>query len=147
LISGNGYGVSSEFIKTVKKNNFKIPIGFIGDDSVVSCILQIWNNESGKQGKVQVISSTGPVIPRVGLSVQNIKMLHNRYKRYAIRHLQQEIFYYLVNEKKIDRLPEHSSDLMFYLKEIKMKKYFTVSPIQLFYIPYAFCKIRFSKSS
>jgi len=145
LISGNGYGVTSEFIKTVRKNNFRIPIGFIGDDSVVSYILQEWHNTSDKQGKVQVISLTGPVIPRVGLSLKNIQMLHNRYKRYAIRHIQQEIFYHLGKQNKIDQLPVHSSNFKNYLLKIKIRKYFSVSPIQILYIPYAFFKICFSK--
>ncbi|MBA6357437.1 MULTISPECIES: glycosyltransferase family 2 protein [unclassified Colwellia] len=137
LISGNCYGVSSDFIHKIREKNFKIPIGFIGDDSVISYLLQEWVTSSNKQGKVQVISLTGPVIPRVKISVGNIKMLHNRYKRYGVRHLQQEIFYLLGRKNNLEQLPPHSVDMKSFLFQIEFKQFFAVSPIQMLYMPYS----------
>lgn len=146
LISGNGYGVSSRFIQKVRANEFKIPIGFIGDDSVVSYLLQDWSDNK-KKGLVQVISNTGPIIPRLNISWSNIKMLHNRYKRYAIRHIQQEIFYYLAKQKRLNNIPAHACDLKKFLRNVTFRNLLQVSAIQLIYIPYAYLSIILTKKA
>ncbi|MFT5878201.1 MAG: glycosyltransferase involved in cell wall biosynthesis [Dokdonia sp.] len=146
FISGNFYGVSGDFLKDVIiGNNFKLPIGFIGDDSLVMYLL-----EEGIQGKeelkgIKVLSSVGPVIPRVKINLGMITFAHNRYKRYALRHFQQEVFYFLARNNRLEDLPEKASDIKNLLFKIGHKPFLSLCGIQTFYHPYAIFKILTAK--
>jgi len=141
-LSGTFYGLSSEFITKIRNKKFKLPIGFIGDDSAIMYIVETNFNEGQQtQQRVLVVEETGPVIPRLSLNWETIKLMHNRYKRYAIRHFQQEVLYYLGRENKIDELPEEAKELKKYLPKIGLTALFRFQGLQTLYHPYALIKI------
>ncbi|TRX57935.1 glycosyltransferase [Thalassomonas sp. M1454] len=144
FISGNFYGVSPRFIQEVKRYNFKLPVGYIGDDSLVMYLLEKgFDYKTGLDENriIEVIESSGPVIPRIKISIKNLKMLHTRYKRYALRHFQQEVFYFLAKQNRLDELPEQAELIKKYMFNIGWKPYLSFYGIQTFYHPYAFFKI------
>ena len=141
-ISGNFYGLSAAFVTAVRETKFRIPTGFIGDDSVVMYLLQEgFGDESEARRSVQFVSSTGPVIPRIALSSRNLLMLHKRYKRYALRHFQQEVLYHLARTGRLSDLPEEAAQAKSYLSELGWKPYLTWHGVQTLYHPYAVLKM------
>jgi hypothetical protein len=71
-------------------------------------------------------------------------MMHNRYKRYAIRHFQQEVLYYLGRENKLNELPAQAKELKKHLFKIGLKALFRFQGLQTLYHPYALIKILFN---
>lgn len=144
FISGNLYGVSGEFLQATLESRFKLPVGFIGDDSLVMYMLQEGFGGLGgstKTKRIKVIESTGPVIPRIKIGLRVLSFMHNRYKRYAIRHFQQEIFYYLGREGRLGELPINSSDCKKYLSRIGLGPYLKFCGMQTLYHPYALIRM------
>jgi glycosyltransferase involved in cell wall biosynthesis len=140
FISGNCYGVSGEFLHHVVSNQFKLPIGFIGDDSLVMYLLQEGAVAGTDVKDVKVIETTGAVVPRVPISIASIRFMHRRYKRYALRHIQQEILYYLGRNNRLDELPDSVDDFHLILKEIGTRPIFSICGIQTLYHPFAYFK-------
>jgi hypothetical protein len=145
FISGNCYGVSGEFLSHIISNNFKLPIGFIGDDSLVMYLLQEGVVAGTEVKGIKVVETTGAVVPRTPLSFSTIGFMHRRYKRYALRHIQQEIVYYLGSKKRLSELPDKASDFHSILKELGMAPVFTLCGIQTLYHPYAYYKTKNEK--
>jgi cellulose synthase/poly-beta-1,6-N-acetylglucosamine synthase-like glycosyltransferase len=141
FISGNCYGVSGEFLESVVSNDFRIPQGFIGDDSLVMYLLQEGVSANYIVKGVKVVETTGAVIPRVPISISTIGFMHRRYKRYALRHMQQEVLYYLGRNDRLNELPASTSNFRNILKEIGLKPIFVMCGIQTLYHPFAYFKI------
>jgi len=146
FISGNCYGVSGEFMNHVISNGFKLPTGFIGDDSLVMYLLQEGLEPGTVTKDIKVVETTGAIIPRVPLSIATIGFMHRRYKRYALRHIQQEVLYYLGRNNRINELPASIADFKSILKEIGIKPIFVRAGIQTLYHPYAYYKIIYNRA-
>jgi len=147
FISGNLYGVSGEFLKAVLETKFRLPVGFIGDDSLVMYMLQEGFEGLGYCAEIKgikVVENTGPVIPRVKLSFGMLLFMHRRYKRYAIRHFQQEILYYLGRKNMLHELPDQSINLKKYLTKIGVRPYLKICGVQTLYHPYAVVRMLLS---
>lgn len=87
---GNFYALTPQFIKRIKNINFKLPIGLIGDDSVLSWVcgndLSI-KNERRKENFAHSINSLFYYERLVPNSLKNIKSYLRRLDRYSLRRL------------------------------------------------------------
>lgn len=145
FISGNFYGVSGSFLENlVIKHQFKLPIGFIGDDSLVMYLLQEGIGGKDQVKDIKVLQQVGPVIPRVKIDFNTFNFAHSRYKRYAVRHFQQEIFYFLAKNNRLNELPKHAAGLKKFLFKIGPKPFLKLCGVQTLYHPYAILKILFA---
>ena len=151
-ISGNFYGLSPRFINAIKSQNFRIPVGFIGEDSLVTYLLETGLEseistltDDERKDEITVLNTVGPVVPKISMSPSSISMLHNRYKRYALRHFQQEVFYYLARSRQMEKLPVHASGLKVFLGRIGIKPYLKFVGIQTIYHPYAITRMILTK--
>lgn len=145
FISGNFYGLSGNFLATVVQEGFKLPIGYIGDDSLVQYLLQEGISTSSQVKSILVIPWMGAVVPRPRINAGTVVFLHKRYKRYALRHFQQEVFYYLARNKRLDELPADVSDIAPFVRSIGLKLIFRWCGVQTFYHPWAYLKLRSGK--
>ena len=103
-----------------------------------------FNEGQQTQQRVLVVEETGPVIPKLPMNWGTVKLMHNRYKRYAIRHFQQEVLYYLGRENKLNELPAQAKELKKHLFKIGLKALFRLQGLQTLYHPYALVKILFN---
>ena len=140
-ISGNFYGVSGKFITAVRQADFRLPVGYIGDDSLVSWLLQCGFDARGAPQGVAIVHDTGPVIPRVPINFGSLKMLHKRYKRYALRYYQQEVFYALANNGQLQDLPANAAEIHGHLRRLGPRTLFRFQGIQTLYHPWAIAHI------
>ncbi len=114
-LSGNFYALSPLFLQQIVKEKFSLPVGLIGDDSVLS-----WVCKTGISPHYSLSSSS--ILPvhnayykynrLVPNSLRNIKKYLTRLKRYSIRHMQQEcIREYLGPERNFTKLPKQIEDV------------------------------------
>lgn len=144
FISGNCYGLTGGFLKDIVFSRFKLPIGFIGDDSLVMYLLQEGVSSKSIVKDIKVVNTTGAVVPRLPLKFGLISFMHRRYQRYAIRHFQQEVLYYLGRKNRLCELPTFTSEFGPILREIGFKSIFVINGIQTLYQPYYYFKIAFA---
>lgn len=145
FLSGGLYGLSGEFLSDIVNNNFKFPVGFIGDDSLVTYLLQEGiNSESNVKG-IKMVEFTGAVVPRLKLNFSTISLIHTRYKRYAIRHFQQEVLYFLGRENRLDELPRDNPGFKKFFSQMGLRPFTTFQGVQTLYHPYAFFKLLLAK--
>ena len=140
-ISGNFYGVSGEFVSAVRRAEFRLPVGYIGDDSLVSWLLERGLDGNGAPRGVAVVENTGPVIPRVPIDSRNLGMLHRRYKRYALRYYQQEVFYALAGSGRLRELPGDATGIRPHLRALGLRTLLRPQGVQTLYHPWALARI------
>ena len=91
-LSGNFYAITPFFNSRIKSSNFTLPVGLIGDDSLLAWVAQCDFKLSNGIKENLLIGVEGArfgyhrLIPN---SFKNIKMYWRRLQRYSLRHLQQ----------------------------------------------------------
>jgi glycosyltransferase involved in cell wall biosynthesis len=114
-LSGNLFALSECFIKTVREKNFKLPVGLIGDDSLLAWV-------SSHNFKLSLGESAGFLIGvenaqfeyhrLTPTSWSNVKLYYRRLTRYSLRHLQQKCIREHLNKyDDFESLPTNITDL------------------------------------
>ncbi|WOJ98281.1 glycosyltransferase [Congregibacter brevis] len=140
-LAGAMYGLSSAFLTAIREKEFRLPVGFIGDDSAITYIIETdcLDTQQCKKG-IQILPATGPVVPRLGYSLATLRLLHRRFSRYAERHFQQEALYQLGRSASTFDLPRHVRQLAPHIRRLGLKKILAVNGIQTLYQPWAYFK-------
>jgi len=114
-LSGNFYALTPNFLKKVADNQFLLPVGLIGDDSLLAWVSSHDFKLSNGVISGRLIGSHGAdffyhrLTPN---SLSNIKLYIRRIHRYSLRHLQQScIREYLNRVDDFDQLPAHINEL------------------------------------
>ncbi|CAA0362981.1 conserved hypothetical protein [Alteromonas infernus] len=91
-LSGNFYAITPLFHKKIKQTGFKLPVGLIGDDSLLAWVAQCDFKLSNGVKNGLMVGVDGALFGYHRLvpnSFNNIKMYWRRLQRYSLRHLQQ----------------------------------------------------------
>jgi len=114
---GNFYSLTPTFLTKVKNMGFKLPIGLIGDDSLLSWVcgnnLSI-KNDRNKDGFGHSINSLFYYERLIPSSIKNIKLYIRRLDRYSLRRLQQQCIRTYVDQHDFSTLPEKIDDVYKY---------------------------------
>lgn len=114
-LSGNLFALSECFIKTVREKNFKLPVGLIGDDSLLAWVsshnFKLSHGESA--GFLIGVENAQFEYHRLTpTSWSNVKLYYRRLTRYSLRHLQQKcIRSFLEEHDDFEMLPENINEL------------------------------------
>ena len=114
-LSGNLFALSECFIKTVREKNFKLPVGLIGDDSLLAWVSS--HNFKLSHGEtagflIGVENAQFEYHRLTPTSWSNVKLYYRRLTRYSLRHLQQKcIRSFLDEHDNFEMLPENITEL------------------------------------
>ncbi|MBC7006270.1 glycosyltransferase family 2 protein [Photobacterium sp. BZF1] len=92
-LSGALYALTTNFISKISELNFRLPVGLIGDDSLLAWVATHQFKLSNGSQKGFLIGSKGADFYYHRLtpdSINNIKLYLRRLQRYSLRHLQQK---------------------------------------------------------
>lgn len=119
-LSGNFYALTPTFLKKVANEQFLLPIGLIGDDSLLAWVSSHDFKQSNGDTPGFLVGSKDATFYYYRLvpnSISNIKLYIRRIYRYSLRHLQQSCIRELVNETdQFSRLPRDIHDIYKYQK-------------------------------
>lgn len=118
-LSGNFYGITPLFHGKIKSCDFHLPVGLIGDDSLLAWVA---SHDFALSNGVQKGKLVGVKQARFGYhrlipnSLSNIRMYWRRLQRYSLRHLQQCCIkqFLLHEDDKFAALPREISALYRY---------------------------------
>lgn len=120
-LSGNFYAITPLFNSKIKSSNFTLPVGLIGDDSLLAWVAQRDFKLSNGIKENLLIGIEGArfgyhrLVPN---SFKNIKMYWRRLQRYSLRHLQQCCIkaYLTLENDNFSSLPSNITELYCYHK-------------------------------
>lgn len=125
-LSGNLFALSTKFIERTKTLGFKLPVGLIGDDSLLAWVS---SHDFKLSNGVVLGFLVGVEGAKFGYhrltptSWSNIKLYYRRLTRYSLRHLQQCcIRKHLDKYDDFSTLPEEVEELYVYLSEAFVRK-------------------------
>ena len=111
---GNFYSLTPIFLNKIKAMKFKLQIGLIGDDSVLSWVcgndLSI-KNDRKKENFSHSINSLFYYERLIPNSLKNIKNYFRRLDRYSLRRFQQMCIREYVDQNDFNTLPEKIEDI------------------------------------
>lgn len=131
-LSGNFYAATPNFIKKIKDNKFLLPVGLIGDDSLLAWVSSHDFKLSNGVIPGFLVGSKEAEFYYHRLtpdSLQNIKLYIRRIHRYSLRHLQQScIREFLDIHNNFNKIPKETSELYHYIKikHIRMKSIYSL---------------------
>ncbi len=131
-LSGNFYALTPLFLSKVAKEEFLLPIGLIGDDSLLAWVSSHDFKQSNGVINGYLVGSPNADFFYHRLtpdSLNNIKLYIRRLHRYSLRHLQQScIREYLNQVNDFNRLPKNISDIYQYktTKHIRSKSIYGI---------------------
>ncbi|MGJ8694432.1 MAG: glycosyltransferase family 2 protein [Thalassotalea sp.] len=109
-LSGNLFALSEQFIKKLREKSFKLPVGLIGDDSLLAWVSSHDFKLSNGVISGYLVGVEGAKFEYHRLaptSWSNIKLYYRRLTRYSLRHLQQKCIREFLNEHDaFEKLPE-----------------------------------------
>lgn len=120
-LSGNFYAITPLFHKKIKQTGFMLPVGLIGDDSLLAWVAQCdFRLSNGVKDGLMVgvkgaLFGYHRLIPN---SFKNIKMYWRRLQRYSLRHLQQNCIkeFLILENDDFASLPRNIVNLYTYHK-------------------------------
>jgi len=115
-ILGNLYCVRGSFIRRLRQKSIKMPVGLIGDDSIIGALLA-WDLEPSRSWEPKRIAITND--PRAQFRFtsmspwrwRDIRKYWRRLIRYSMRGYQNKMLGRLLKERGIDAMPAHVSEL------------------------------------
>jgi hypothetical protein len=114
-LSGNLFALSEVFIKTVREKSFKLPVGLIGDDSLLAWVSS--HNFKLSNGVIPgfligIENAQFEYHRLTPTSWSNIKLYFRRLQRYSLRHIQQNcIRSFLDENNNFELLPDNIESL------------------------------------
>ncbi|MDP2902557.1 MAG: glycosyltransferase [Methylovulum sp.] len=121
---GNFYALTPQFLEKIKALDFKLPIGLIGDDSVLSWVcgndLSI-KNERNKANFGLSINSLFYYERLLPNSIKNIRSYLRRLDRYSLRRYQQKCIRTYVDQYDFSSLPHTIEELYKFNTKLSLK--------------------------
>lgn len=118
-LSGNLFALSPLFVEKVRELNFKLPVGLIGDDSLLAWVsTHDFKLSNGRLDNLLIgVANAEFYYHRLSpTSLSNIRLYFRRLQRYSLRHLQQCcIRQFLEKHDDFSALPEDVTVLYEYL--------------------------------
>ena len=125
-LSGNLFALSPRFVSRVRELNFKLPVGLIGDDSLLAWVsTHDFKLSNGRlDGLLVGVASAEFFYHRLSpTSISNIRLYIRRLQRYSLRHLQQCcIRQFLEKYDEFALLPNKATQLYDYLSPKFIRK-------------------------
>jgi glycosyltransferase involved in cell wall biosynthesis len=114
-LAGNLYALSRNFVDRIRSNNIRLPLGLIGDDSLIGALIY-WDlnpteNDWDKRRIAPCEEATFSYEPLSIFSSRDIKLYYRRKLRYSLRHFQMMLFKPLLKEQGLAGIPQHIDDL------------------------------------
>ncbi|WP_027707426.1 glycosyltransferase [Zooshikella ganghwensis] len=123
-LAGNLYALPHQFIKRVRTENIKLPIGTIGEDSLVGALacFDLDVTKGWDRTRIGVCEQARFTYEPMGwLSWREWKVYYRRKQRYSIRHWQNKMIKAILTTKGPHYLPGDVKDMyQHYLQEIKL---------------------------
>lgn len=112
--AGNLYALSGIFLQTIRKTQLRLPVGLIGDDSLIAALAR-WNLDPHKGWDMTRII----VCERAEFKYRSLSVLspddliaqYNRKIRYSLRHFQNQMLRQLLKSKGIGAVPRSVEEL------------------------------------
>lgn len=113
-LAGNLYAVSQKFMQRIRDGNVRLPIGLIGDDSLLGA-LAYWDlNPTGKWDTRRIIVCEGASFSydRLSLlSIADLRLYYRRKIRYSLRHYQTVLMKEPLKARGLSAIPRNIEDL------------------------------------
>lgn len=111
---GDLYAVSGNFVRRLKAKNIRLPVGLIGDDSLVAAMaktdlepLSNWKDE-----RIGTADHAGFYCEEVSpFNPDDLVMQYKRLKNYSLRHFQNRIFQKIMKDQGPSGLPATAAEL------------------------------------
>ncbi|MBE91051.1 glycosyltransferase [Alteromonas macleodii] len=118
-LSGNFYAITPLFYEKIKQTGFMLPVGLIGDDSLLAWVAQCDFKLSNGVKNGLMVGIKGALFGYHRLvpnTFKNIKMYWRRLQRYSLRHIQQNCIkaYLTLENDDFASLPSHVVELYRY---------------------------------
>jgi len=112
-MAGNFYALRGSFVAEIRRRDIRVPIGMFGEDGLVTALAR-WNLDRGPDDVRRVTFTEDAEFEYEGLSLwrpSHVRIVRNRYMRYAMRRQHVKMLYPLVYEHGVGLMPAHIMDL------------------------------------
>lgn len=138
LPCGTMYGLSGDFLRRVVADNIRIPVGFIGDDSLMASLLHSNLDEhfgNYDRSRVRIVESVGPIAHRPKkFSFEMLRLQRKRLRRYALRRVQMELLNFHVKKHGLRSLPATAKELSRHWRAPGLRWYFRFRGLETPYV-------------
>ncbi|KMV29147.1 hypothetical protein AB733_19325 [Photobacterium swingsii] len=111
-LAGNLYLLSPFFINKLKSSKIYLPIGLIGDDSMIAYLSATnleQNDDKPKERTGYCIDAVFQYTPLSPLSIKDIKLYLRRRVRYSIRYMQQSSIVPILKAHGLSKMPTNAN--------------------------------------
>ena len=113
-IAGNLYALSGRFVDRVRHAHIRMPIGFIGEDSLIGALAK-WDldpNDAWKDERIVPCANAGFAFESVSpFDLADWKLYWNRRIRYSIRGYQIKMLRTVLKQAGVAGMPKHINEL------------------------------------
>lgn len=113
-LAGGLYALSQRFVQRLRENNVRLPLGLIGDDSLVGA-LALWDlNPTVNWDEQRIVICKGAdfsYVPISPFSLSGLRLRYRRKIRYSLRHFQIALMRRPLKERGLAAIPTHIDDL------------------------------------
>ena len=109
LILGNLYALRGEFVRRVQEAGVRIPIGYIGDDGIITSLVKWDLNPTGAFCDERVAPCVNAKFRYRSLSPfrpRDLRLYWNRRIRYSLRHFQHEMLVPILTAGGVRAMPD-----------------------------------------
>ncbi|MBK7674447.1 MAG: glycosyltransferase family 2 protein [Candidatus Accumulibacter sp.] len=108
-LAGNLYALSDQFVERVRKHSVRLPIGLIGDDSLIGA-LAYWDLNPRVGWDITKIAvckeAVFSYVPLSCFSISDLRLYYRRKIRYSLRYFQTELMKKPLKEYGLEAIPE-----------------------------------------
>ena len=113
-LCGNLYALSGTFVTQLRACNVRLPIGLIGDDSLIGA-LAYWDlnpTQSWDMRRIYICEPARFYYEALSLlSWHDLRLYYRRKIRYSLRHFQNKLIKYPLKSEGVQGLPQHIDQL------------------------------------
>lgn len=113
-LAGNLYALSGSFVHRIREAHVKLPLGLVGDDSLIGA-LAYWDlNPKNTWDKTRIVLCEGAEFsytPLSRFSFNDIRLYYKRKIRYSVRQFQNNLIMRPLKERGLTGIPRHADDL------------------------------------
>jgi glycosyltransferase involved in cell wall biosynthesis len=123
-LAGNLYALSGDFVRRIREMKVRLPVGFIGDDSLVGA-LALWDLEPMREWNHRhlVVCEQARFVyePIWKTTLRNPWFYIRRQQRYSLRHFQNRLLAKHLKALGVSALPERVEDLYTSVTDAELK--------------------------
>ncbi len=108
-LSGNLYALSGQCVESLRRENFRLPVGAVGEDGLLSYALLTdlkGGDDDAHRDRIAVAVGALFEFDSLGLSLRDLQLYFRRLERYSRRHVQNQILYPILKRDGLAALPE-----------------------------------------